>query len=193
MKKQITLGVVLSLISVLALAHPGHGLSIGFASGFMHPLLGWDHLLMMLAVGVWAASIGGKARWQLPLTFVCTMLVGALLAAAGVTISGVESTIAAGLVALGVVLLTRLAMNSELQLLFIALFALMHGLAHGVELSQGSRSDMMMPLLGMLLATAGLHGLGYMLGMQRHRLLTLAQALLAGLMLGLGANLLLTV
>lgn len=193
MKKQIRLGVVLTLISKLALAHPGHGLSNGFASGFMHPLLGWDHLLMMLAVGVWAASIGGKVRWQLPLTFVSTMLVGALLGAAGITLGGVESTIAAGLLALGIVLLTRLAINRTLQLFFTALFALMHGLAHGVELSQGSLSSMMMPLLGMLLATAGLHGLGYMLGMQRHRLLTLAQALLAGLMLGLGANLLLTI
>lgn len=193
MKKQITLGVVLSLISGLAMAHPGHGLSNGFASGFIHPFLGWDHLLMMLAVGVWAANMGGKARWQLPLVFVSTMLIGALLAAAGVTISGVESTIAAGLVALGVVLLTRLAFSRTLQLLFTALFALMHGLAHGVELSQGTFSGMMMPLLGMLMANAGLHGLGYVLGMQRHRLLTLAQALLAGLMLGLGANLLLTV
>lgn len=193
MKKQIILGVLLSLVSGLALAHPGHGFS-GFASGFMHPLLGWDHLLMMVAVGVWAANMGGKARWQLPLTFVCTMLAGALLGAAGIVIGGVvESAIAAGLLALGLVLMTRFAVNRTMQLLFTALFALMHGLAHGVELSQGSRSDMMMPLLGMLLATAGLHGLGYMLGMQRHRLLTLAQALLAGLMLGLGANLLLTV
>lgn len=193
MKKQITLGALLSLISGLALAHPGHGLSNGFASGFMHPLLGWDHLLMMLAVGVWAASMGGKTRWKLPLTFVCTMLLGALIGAAGITVGGMESAIAAGLLALGVVLMTRLAINHTLQLLFTALFALMHGLAHGVELYQGTLSGMTMPLLGMLIATAGLHGLGYLLGMQRHRLLTLAQALLAGLMLGLGTNLLLTV
>lgn len=193
MKKQFTLGLVLSLISGFALAHPGHGLSSGFASGFMHPLLGWDHLLMMLAVGVWAANIGGKARWQLPLTFVCTMLAGALLGAAGIAIGGVESTIAAGLLALGMVLMTRLAVSGALQLLFTALFALMHGLAHGMELSLGTLNNMMMPLLGMLMATAGLHGLGYVLGIQRHRLLSLSQALLAGLMLGLGANLLMAV
>lgn len=193
MKKQIALCVVLSLISGFALAHPGHELSNGFISGFLHPLLGWDHLLMMLAVGVWASNMVGKARWQLPLTFVGAMLIGAILAAAGVTVAIVESTIAAGLVALGVVLLTRLAITRALQLLFTALFALMHGLAHGVELYQGALSSMVMPLLGMLIATAGLHGLGFLLGMQRHRLLTLVQALLAGLMLGLGANLLLTV
>lgn len=192
MQKQIILGVVLSLVSSLALAHPGHGFS-GFASGFMHPLVGWDHLLMMVAIGVWAANMGGKARWQLPLTFVCTMLAGALLGAAGITVGGVESAIAAGLLALGFVLMTRLAMNRTTQLLFTALFGLMHGLAHGVELAQGSLSNMMMPLLGMLIATAGLHGLGFVLGVQRHRLLALSQALLAGLMLGLGANLLLTV
>lgn len=191
MKKQIILSVVLSSVSGLALAHPGHGFS-GFASGFMHSLLGWDHLLMMVAIGVWAANMGGKARWQLPLTFVCTMLAGALLGAAGITIEGVESAIAAGLLALGLVLMTRFAVNRTIQLLFTALFALMHGLAHGVELSHGSLTGMMMPLLGMLIATAGLHGLGYILGAQRHRLLAFSQALLAGLMLGLGANLLLT-
>lgn len=193
MKKQIILGIVLSLISQLALAHPGHGLSSGFASGFMHPLLGWDHLLMMLAVGVWAANIGGKLRWQLPLTFVCTMFIGALLGMAGVTFHGVESAIAAGLIALGMVLMTRLAFSQPLQLLATALFALMHGLAHGAELNQGAAVVLLPPLLGMLMATAGLHGLGYMLGKQRSRLLALSQALLAGLMLGLGANLLLTV
>ncbi|WP_052184994.1 HupE/UreJ family protein [Methylotenera sp. N17] len=193
MKKQFTLSIVLSLFSGFALAHPGHGLTHGFTAGLLHPLLGWDHLLMMLAVGVWAANVGGKARWQLPLTFVCTMLLGALLGMAGIAIGGVESTIAAGLIALGVVLMTRFAIHRELQLLFTALFALMHGLAHGTELYQDKMANMALPLLGMLIATAGLHGLGYVLGMQRHRLLTLSQSLLAGLMLGLGANLLLTV
>lgn len=192
MKKSILFGIVTSLVSGTAWAHPGHGFS-GFASGFMHPLLGWDHLLMMVAIGVWAANMGGKARWQLPLTFVCTMLAGALLGAAGITVGGVESAIAAGLLALGLVLMTRFAVSRTAQLVFTALFGLMHGLAHGVELSHGSLSGMMMPLLGMLLATAGLHGLGYLLGVQRHRLLALSQALLAGLMLGLGANLLLTI
>lgn len=193
MKKNILFGIAASLMSSVAYAHPGHGESIGFVSGFMHPLLGWDHLLMMLAVGVWAANIGGRARWQLPLTFVATMLLGAIIGAIGITFNAIESTVAAGLIALGLVIMMRLAMNRFTQLLFTAVFALMHGLAHGMELSQGSLAQMMMPLLGMLIATAGLHAFGYVLGTQRNRLLSLSQALLAGLMLGLGTNLLLTI
>jgi urease accessory protein len=192
MKKQITFGMMLSLISGLALAHPGHGLASGFPAGFMHPLFGWDHLLMMLAIGVWAATTGGKARWQLPFTFVITMLLGALLGASGITIYGVESTIAAGLIALGMVLITRFELSPKLQLAFTALFALMHGLAHGVELSQGTATALVPPLFGMVLATAILHAVGYGLGVQKNRLLTLSQSLLAGIMLGLGTNLLLT-
>lgn len=193
MKKNILLAIATILASSVAFAHPGHGLANGFASGFMHPLLGWDHLLMMLAIGVWAATAGGKTRWQLPLTFVITMLLGALLGASGMAFYGVESTIAAGLIALGVVLITRFKLNHKLQLAFTALFALMHGLAHGVELSQGTAVALVPPLFGMVLATTILHAVGYGLGMQKNRLLTLSQSLLAGIMLGLGTNLLLTV
>lgn len=193
MKKNILLAITTILASNVAFAHPGHGLTSGFAAGFMHPLLGWDHLLMMLAIGVWAATAGGKTRWQLPLTFVITMLLGALLGASGMAFYGVESTIAAGLIALGVVLITRFKLSHKLQLAFTALFALMHGLAHGVELSQGSAVALVPPLFGMVLATAILHAVGYGLGIQKNRLLTLSQSLLAGIMLGLGTNLLLTV
>lgn len=67
--KRLNLAVTLLLTSSLVSAHPGHGLESAYA-GFMHPLTGWDHLLVMLAVGVWAAKLGDKARWQLPAVFV---------------------------------------------------------------------------------------------------------------------------
>lgn len=191
MKKNILLGIATSLVSSVAWAHPSHGLSNGFVSGFMHPLLGWDHLLMMLAVGFWAANIGGKTRWQLPLTFVTTMLLGAIIGAAGITFGAVESIIALGLIALGLVLMSTFTMLPTMQFAVTSLFALMHGLAHGVEL--GQNASLVLPLVGMVLATAVLHVLGYCIGLQKHRFLALVQPLLAGLMLGLGTNLLLSV
>lgn len=193
MKKNILLAIATILASNVAFAHPGHGLANGFASGFMHPLLGWDHLLMMLAVGVWAANIGGKARWQLPLTFVATMLLGAIIGAAGITFGAVESIIAAGLIALGLALMSTFTVLPIMQFAVTGLFALMHGLAHGVELGQNANSSLVLPLVGMVLCTTLLHVLGYGIGLQKHRFLALLQPLLAGLMLGLGANLLLSV
>jgi urease accessory protein len=193
MKKNILIGIATSLVSSVAFAHPGHGVEIGFMSGFMHPLLGWDHLLVMMAVGVWAAKSGGKARWQLPLMFLATMAVGALLGVAGFSIQGVETAIAASLMAMGLLLILHLPISHGVQLLFTALFAIMHGVAHGVELNLGSWQANASPLIGMLIATALLHAIGYGLGAQRHKLLQWSQALLAGAMLGLGANLLLSV
>lgn len=191
MKKNILLGISTILASSEAFAHPGHGLANGFATGFMHPLLGWDHLLMMLAVGVWAANIGGKARWQLPLIFVATMLLGAIIGAPGITFGAVESVIAVGLIALGLALMSTFTVLPIMQFAVTGLFALMHGLAHGVEL--GQNASLVLPLVGMVLATAVLHVLGYGIGLQKHRFLALLKPLLAGLMLGLGANLLLSV
>jgi hypothetical protein len=82
MKKIALTHVLAFMFTPLAYAHPGHGFDHGFMPGFMHPLLGWDHLLVMLAVGVLAAKLGGKARWQLPLTFLMMMAIGAMLGAA---------------------------------------------------------------------------------------------------------------
>jgi urease accessory protein len=189
MKKNILIGIATGLVSSVAFAHPGHGVEIGFMSGFMHPLLGWDHLLVMLAVGCWAAKSGGKARWQLPLMFLAAMMFGALLGVAGLSVQGVETAIAASLMAMGLLLILHLPLSRGVQVAFVAIFAIAHGLAHGVELNQGAWQGNVSPLMGMLMATAILHGVGYVLGTQQHKLLQWSQALLAGAMLGLGANL----
>jgi urease accessory protein len=193
MKKNILIGIATGLVSSMAFAHPGHGVETGFMSGFMHPILGWDHLLVMLAVGCWAAKSGGKARWQLPLAFLSAMTLGAILGLVGMSFQGVETAIAASLMAMGLLLILHLPISPGVQLLFTALFAIMHGVAHGVELNLGSWQANASPLIGMLMATAILHGVGYGLGTQQHKLLQWSQALLAGAMLGLGANLLFTV
>jgi len=193
MKKSILIGIATSLLSSVTYAHPGHGVEIGFMSGFIHPLLGWDHLLVMLAVGVWAAKSGGKASWQLPLMFLAAMTIGAMFGLVGMTFNGVETAIAASLMALGFLLMLHLPMSRGLQLLCTALFAVMHGIAHGVELNLGSWQANASPLIGMLIATALLHAIGYGLGKQQHKLIQWSQSLLAGIMLGFGASVLLSI
>jgi urease accessory protein len=162
MKKYI-LAIFLSLFASLAQAHPGHGLESAFA-GFMHPLTGWDHLLVMLAVGVWAAKLGGKAPWQLPLTFMGMMVVGALLGMAGMSFSGVETAIATSVMAMGVLLIITLPMQLSTQLGMTALFAVLHGMAHGLELHTQSNLS---AFSGMLIATLLLHASGVLLGSQQ--------------------------
>lgn len=163
--KKIVLSILLVGFSSVVFAHPGHDLvGNNFASayaGFIHPLTGWDHLLVMLAIGVWASKLGGKARWQLPLTFLSIMTLGAILGLAGITFSGVETAIAASVMAMGLLLAINLPIPAISRIGIVAIFAVFHGMAHGVELHlQQSYAA----LAGMLVATALLHGAGLLLG-----------------------------
>src|SRR5271166_5726369 len=88
-KLVIVIGAVLA--PALAQAHPLPGEHTSFASGFNHPLHGLDHILAMVAVGLWAAQMGGRARWLVPATFVSLMAVGGALGIAGMPLPGVES------------------------------------------------------------------------------------------------------
>lgn len=186
MKKYILAAALLSLFSSAASAHPGHGLETTYA-GFIHPMSGWDHLLVMLAIGLWAAQLGGKARWQLPFTFVCVMAVGITLGTAGVYFAGVETAIAASVMAMGMLLILRLPINTGAQLAITAIFALFHGMAHGAELQV---SSMLAVTAGMLMATALLHGIGLLLGTQRISIARSVEKLMAYLMMLVGAYLL---
>jgi urease accessory protein len=186
MKTRILVGSLLAVSSSLALAHPGHGIDGSYA-GFLHPFTGLDHLLVMLAVGLWAAKIGGKARWQLPLTFMLVMGVGAIGGYLGLAFNGVETAIAASVMAMGVLLAISLPLNASLRMGLVALFALLHGLAHGTELTMQSHLPV---LVGMLLATGMLHLVGFTLGSYRFKLARQLQALLAWGMMLAGAYLL---
>lgn len=158
-KHKALTAMALLLSPALALAHPGHGLDSA-AAGFMHPLTGWDHLLVMLAVGLWAGRLGGAARWQLPLTFLLVMLVGALAGMAGLTLPAMETGIAASVMAIGLLIALHVVLKPLWQVALVASFALLHGMAHGAELATHSA---VMALPAMLVATALLHAAGLLL------------------------------
>jgi urease accessory protein len=177
MKKQLALGMMFTLVSGVAFAHPGHELTENALqaayAGFVHPFTGWDHLLVMLAIGVWANKLGGHARWQLPLTFLLVMTFGALLGLAGINFSGVETAIAASVMGMGLLLAINLPISVISRTSIVALFAVFHGMAHGLEL-QSQQSYV--SLGGMLFATALLHCAGLLLGSHRVNLAKWLQA-----------------
>jgi len=158
LNRKILIATTLLLSPALAFAHPGHD-HAGVMSGLAHPLFGLDHLLAMLAVGLWAAQQRGAARWALPLTFVATMLFGGLLGFAGIEIPLMETGIAGSVLALG--LLVALAVRPPLAIAagLTALFAASHGVAHGLELP--ALSSPWGYAAGFVAATAALHAAGY--------------------------------
>ncbi|WP_312201706.1 HupE/UreJ family protein [Stutzerimonas balearica] len=158
LNRKILIATTLLLSPALAFAHPGHD-HAGVMSGLAHPLFGLDHLLAMLAVGLWAAQQRGAARWALPLTFVATMLFGGLLGFAGIEMPLMETGIAGSVLALG--LLVALAVRPPLAIAagLTALFAASHGVAHGLELP--ALSSPWGYAAGFVIATAALHAAGY--------------------------------
>lgn len=146
-------------------AHPGHG--SGVIAGIAHPLLGLDHLLAMLAVGVWAAQLGGRAKWLVPASFVALMMVAGSVGMAGIALPMVESGIATSVLLLGLLTAFSVKVTPALGASIVGLFAVFHGYAHGME----------MPLPGMpwqygvgfVVSTAVLHGLGLQLGQGLHK------------------------
>jgi len=149
--------VVLATASGAALAHPGHE-SASFFTGFTHPLGGLDHLLAMLAVGLYAARQPGATRWMLPAGFVLAMLAGAGLGAIGVALPAVEAGIAASVLVFGLLIALAARLPLTVSLPLVAAFALFHGHAHHAEMDGAS---LVTYAAGFALATALLHGAGY--------------------------------
>jgi urease accessory protein len=155
--------VVLSVtgFSTAAFAHPGH--AGGFAGGLVHPLTGLDHLLAMVAVGLWASQLGRRAMLLLPVLFPAVMAVGAALGVYGVTLPWVEAGILASVVTLGAVIALGLQPSLAVSAGLVGLFALFHGHAHGTELPvQGSA---LVYGVGFIAATLALHLVGIGIGM----------------------------
>lgn len=146
-----------SCLAGTALAHPGH-LGHSFTEGAIHPLVGLDHLLAMVAVGLLAVRLGGKAIWMLPLAFMGAMLLGGLLATAGVPLPAVETGIVASVLVLGAVVALVRTMPLVAGMCLVALFAMFHGHAHAEEMA--AEGTFGMYALGFLASTALLHAGG---------------------------------
>lgn len=160
----VTLAAFLSLAG-FAQAHPGHG--GGFASGFAHPLHGPDHLLAMLAVGLWAAQLGGRARWAVPAAFVGVMAVGGALGMAGAGLPLAERGIVASVLILGLLIAAAVRLPLAAGVAVVGIFALCHGYAHGAEMPETAAGAVY--ALGFAGATALLHGCGFGLGVLLQR------------------------
>jgi urease accessory protein len=153
-------GLVLALSGLAgpALAHTGVGAVHGFGAGLMHPLTGPDHLLAMVAVGLWAGLVGGRARLTYPLAFVAMMVVAGLWGMSGASLPGVEIGIAVSVVILGLAIALKATPPLAAGTAACAIFAIFHGYAHGAELPEGASS--LGYAAGFVLATAALHGIG---------------------------------
>src|SRR3569833_3287560 len=142
LRRPFCLALFSSLFAVVAQAHPGHDggheLTWDFSGGVLHPLSGWDHLLAILLVGVWAAMLRGKARWLIPSAFIATMTAAAFAAtqwgASLVAPSLIEQGIAASIFGLGLLMALRVRLPFTAGIALVSVFAAFHGWAHGVEL-----------------------------------------------------------
>ena len=153
----------LMMAPAAALAHIGEGdLAGGFVSGFVHPILGLDHVIAMVAVGMWGAQLGAPAIWVLPVTFPVVMAFGGALGVLGIPVPGTEIGIALSAVALGLMV----ALNARPPLwaaaTLVGAFAIFHGYAHGTELPDSANS--ITYSIGFVIATGALHGLGILFG-----------------------------
>jgi urease accessory protein len=156
--KRLLVPSLLVLLPSLASAHILPGTSHGLKEGLMHPLTGWDHLLAMFAVGLWAAQQRGRAVWQIPLAFVSVMVLGGILGVAGIYMPGVEVAIAISVLALGGLIATKTSFTPSLSMMVVGAFALFHGYAHGHEMPASASA---LPFsIGFVISTIMLHGLG---------------------------------
>src|SRR5262249_38289281 len=134
MRIALTIIAALLLLPTAAFAHPAIGDAHGFVQGLAHPLGGFDHILAMVAVGVFAWQLGGRALWAVPTTFVLVMALGGILGITGVAVPGVEIGIAASVIVLGAIVAFRVKASVALAMGVVAVFAIFHGHAHGTEM-----------------------------------------------------------
>jgi len=157
------LAVALMLLATPALAHTGQGVAGGFMTGFLHPITGPDHVVAMVAVGMWGAFLGPPAIWLLPIVFPMVMAFGGVLGVLGVPIHGVETGIALSAIGLGAMVAFAARPPLWIAAVLVGTFAIFHGYAHGAELPGATN-----PLaygIGFVLATGLLHLCGIAFGL----------------------------
>ena len=157
------LSVTLTLWPLVVCAHVEPSAAGGLLNGLSHPVSGADHVLAMIAVGLWGAQLGTPALWVLPLAFPMTMAFGGMLGLMGLHLPGVELGIAISAVVLGAAVLGRIRLQLPVVLAIVASFAVFHGHAHGTELEQGDHA--VLYSLGFVIATGLLHAAGITIGL----------------------------
>ena len=150
-----------------ALAHVGQGEAYGLLTGFLHPISGADHVLAMVAVGLWGAQLGAPAIWVLPVAFPLVMAMGGMLGFLGVPIPGVEYGIAASAIVLGIAVAFEVRPSLAIAALVVGCFAIFHGHAHGTELPPGQSA--LLYSMGFVIATGCLHAIGIGIGTVHRR------------------------
>lgn len=157
----VALTLLLTGAAAPALAHTGVGAVEGFGQGLLHPLTGLDHVLAMVAVGLWAGLVGGRARIAYPVAFVAMMALAGAWAMAGGELPGAEIGIAVSIVILGLAIALKASPPLAAGALACGIFAIFHGFAHGAELPENASGFAY--AAGFVIATAVLHGAGLFL------------------------------
>jgi urease accessory protein len=167
-----------------ASAHVQRGGAVGFTTGFCHPWSGWDHILAMVAVGVWGVQLGRPAIWLLPVTFPVIMSIGGFLGLIGCPLPGTEVGIGLSALLLGLMVAAEAHPPLWVAVLMVGIFGLYHGHAHGTELPPNE--DGLSYSIGFVIATGCLHGVGITLGLvHRWRAGTIVLRV-AGIVIALG-------
>ncbi len=157
-----SVAALLAFTPGVAFAHTGVGDASGAVHGFFHPVSGIDHILAMVAVGVFAYQLGGRALWLVPATFVSVMALGGALGMAGVEIPYIETGIAVSVVVLGAIIALGIKAPVAIAMAIVGVFAVFHGHAHGAEMPTDAPG--LSYGLGFMTGTALLHGAGLALG-----------------------------
>lgn len=178
----LLLALLLALLPSAALAHVPEGGAGSVMAGLLHPVTGIDHVVAMVAVGLWGAVLGAPAIWLLPVAFPMVMAFGGVMGLLDLPLPGVETGIALSALVLGVLVMLQQRLPLALAAVLVGLFALFHGYAHGVELPDGA--DALLFSLAFVAATGLLHLVGIGLGEARrlawgHRLLQVVGAVIA--------------
>lgn len=161
---KIVLTILFSLgWAQVACAHVEGGQAAGFITGLQHPWSGLDHVLAMIAVGLWGAQLGSPALWVLPIAFPLMMSMGAMLGLLGIPVPGVEIGIALSAIVLGSMVMAEVQPKLAIAISMVGIFAIFHGHAHGTELPPGQSG--LLYSMGFVIATGCLHGLGIALGL----------------------------
>ena len=160
--KQRLLGLLLLCCAMGAQAHTGQSEGNGFLAGVLHPLTGFDHLLAMVAVGIWGATLGRPLVWALPVAFPMLMVVGGILGITGVPLPYIESGIAVSVVVLGLAIAVAWRAPIAVAIAIVATFGVFHGYAHGAELPSAASPAAF--VAGFVLCTGALHLTGIALG-----------------------------